>query len=155
IKPDELKAAIEHAHARGLKITGHLCAMGFREAATLGIDNLEHGIAVDTEFFPGKKTGECPVRAAEEDLAKRMDIDSAPVRDMIQDLVSHHVAITSTLAVLEITVPNRPSLRVEGRVQKVLSPEAWTAYLTTRGRIAEDNDPQAGIELQKEIQFER
>ena len=33
IKSDELKVVIEHAHAHGLKITGHLCAVGFREAA--------------------------------------------------------------------------------------------------------------------------
>jgi len=57
ITPDELKTAIEHAHAKGLKVTGHLCAVGFREAAALGIDNLEHGIVVDSEFFPEKKPG--------------------------------------------------------------------------------------------------
>ena len=50
----ELKAAIEAAHARGLKVTGHLCSIGFREAAELGIDDLEHGFEVDTEFFPAK-----------------------------------------------------------------------------------------------------
>jgi len=83
IKSDELKVAIEHAHARGLKITGHLCAVGFREAAALGIDNLEHGIVVDTEFYPGKKSDICPAREAEEDFAKRLDIDSAPVKEMI------------------------------------------------------------------------
>src|SRR5271156_4958259 len=27
---DELKAAIDHAHAHGLKLTGHLCSVGFR-----------------------------------------------------------------------------------------------------------------------------
>src|SRR5262249_2264723 len=109
----------------------------------------------DTEFFPGKKAGECPAQAAESDLAKRVDIDSAPVREMIQDLVSHHVAITSTLAVFEISVPNRPPLSFEGRVQKALSPDAWAAYLRTRARIAEDNDPLPGAELKKEMQFER
>ena len=57
IKPEELKVAVEHAHAKGLKITGHLCAVGFTEAAELGIDNLEHGIIVDTEFLPSKKRG--------------------------------------------------------------------------------------------------
>jgi imidazolonepropionase-like amidohydrolase len=50
-----LAAAIDEAHKRGLKLTGHLCAVGFREAAALGIDNLEHGLVVDTEFDPGKK----------------------------------------------------------------------------------------------------
>src|SRR5688500_9300868 len=38
-----LGAAIDEAHKRGLKVTGHLCSITFREAAALGIDNLEHG----------------------------------------------------------------------------------------------------------------
>jgi imidazolonepropionase-like amidohydrolase len=40
----ELRAAVEESHKRGLKITGHLCSIGFREAAELGIDDLEHGL---------------------------------------------------------------------------------------------------------------
>src|SRR4029077_13162328 len=110
VEADELKVAVEHAHAKGLKITGHLCAVGFREAAALGIDNLEHGIIVDTEFLPGKKSGICPAREAAEDFAKNVDIESAPVQEMIRDLVNHHVAVTSTLAVFEVSVPNRPAM---------------------------------------------
>jgi imidazolonepropionase-like amidohydrolase len=155
IKPDELGAAIEHAHARGLKVTGHLCAVGFREAAALGIDNLEHGIEVDTEFFPGKKPGECPAREAREDLATRVDIDSAPVQEMIRDLVAHHVAVTSTLAVFEITVPNRPSMERQERIQRALTPQAWAAYLRTRAEIAGKNSSAEGVLLRKEMQFER
>ena len=111
LKPEELKAAIEHAHARGLKITGHLCAVGFTEAAALGIDNLEHGLIVDTEFDPAHKPGVCAAREAEQDLIRNLEIDSAPVREMIRQLVSHHVAITSTLAVFETFVANRPPLK--------------------------------------------
>jgi imidazolonepropionase-like amidohydrolase len=154
IKPDELKAAVEHAHAKGLKITGHLCAVGFREAAALGIDNLEHGIIVDTEFFPGKKPGICP-DGAEEDLAKNLDIESAPVQDMIHDLVSHHVAVTSTLAVFEITIPNRPPIQKELKAQGAFSPEAWTYYLSVRARLAERTDSNEASGLRKEMQFER
>ncbi len=44
ITRDELRAAVEEAHKRGLKVTGHLCSIGFREAAEIGIDNLEHGL---------------------------------------------------------------------------------------------------------------
>jgi hypothetical protein len=40
------------AHGRGSKITGHLCSIGFREAIDFGIDNLEHGLIIDTEFVP-------------------------------------------------------------------------------------------------------
>ena len=155
IKPDELKMAVEHAHAKGLKITGHLCAVGFREAAALGIDNLEHGIVVDSEFYPGKQTGVCPAAAAEEHLAKSVDIDSEPVRAMIRDLVSHHVAVTSTLAVFEVTVPNRPSMNHQARAEPLLIPQAWSTYLRRRAAIAEKNDPIDAQLLGKEMQFER
>jgi imidazolonepropionase-like amidohydrolase len=155
IKPDELKMAIEHAHAKGLKMTGHLCAVGFREAAALGIDNLEHGIAVDTEFYPGKKPGVCSAKEAAEDLALHVDIDGAPVQEMIRDLVSHRVAITSTLAVFEITVANRPPLARQERVAKALAPQAWSTYLRVRGVIAEEGKELDGMVLAKEMQFER
>jgi imidazolonepropionase-like amidohydrolase len=155
IKPEELKVAIEHAHAKGLKMTGHLCAVGFTEAAALGIDNLEHGIVVDTEFFPGKKPGICPAKEAAEDFAKNVDIEGAPVQNMIRDLVSHHVAVTSTLAVFEISVPNRPALRKMLRAKDALSPQGWSTYLRVRSSIAEENNPLSAVSLQKEMQFER
>jgi imidazolonepropionase-like amidohydrolase len=155
IKPDELKVAIDHAHAKGLKVTGHLCAVGFTEAAALGIDNLEHGIVVDTEFFPGKKPSICPAKEAAEDFAKNVDIEGAPVQSMIRDLVSHHVAVTSTLAVFEITVPNRPALRKMLRAKDALSPQGWSTYLRVRSGIAEENNPSSAVSLKKEMQFER
>ena len=155
IKPEELKVAIEHAHAKGLKMTGHLCAVGFTEAAALGIDNLEHGIVVDTEFLPGKKPGICPAKEAADDFAKNVDIEGAPVQAMIRDLVAHHVAVTSTLAVFEISVPNRPALKKMLRAKDALSAPGWSTYLRVRSSIAEENNPQSAISLKKEMQFER
>ena len=155
IKRNELKTAIEHAHARGLKVTGHLCAVGFREAAALGIDNLEHGIIVDTEFFPGRKPDECPAQEAADDFARRVAIDSAPVHEMIRNLVARHVAVTSTLAVFEALAPNRPPMAKLGRVEKAMTTDAWAAYLMTRSAIAPGNAPGPAIALKKEMQFER
>lgn len=82
ISPDELRAAIQAAHAHGQKITGHLCSVGFTEAADMGIDNLEHGILVDTEFYPGRKEGECPAGAMKQ-LLTSVEMNSAPVMTMI------------------------------------------------------------------------
>ncbi len=48
----ELGAAIEEAHKRGIKVTGHLCSVTYPEAAELGIDNLEHGFFVNTQLDP-------------------------------------------------------------------------------------------------------
>jgi imidazolonepropionase-like amidohydrolase len=55
----ELKAAIEAAHKRGIKVTGHLCSVTYKEAAELGIDDLEHGFFVNTQLDPDKKPDEC------------------------------------------------------------------------------------------------
>jgi len=97
----ELSAAIEAAHKRGLKVTAHLCSIGFTEAAQLGIDDLEHGLLVDTEFFAGKKPDQCPnPREAYEDLAK-MSPGDPRLAALIAELVKRKVAITSTLAVFD------------------------------------------------------
>src|SRR6266566_1743667 len=77
----DLKAAIDTAHKRGIKVTGHLCSVGFREAAAAGIDNLEHGLLVDTEFHPGKQVDVCPPNTRNE--VARMDLNAAPVRETI------------------------------------------------------------------------
>jgi imidazolonepropionase-like amidohydrolase len=137
LTPQELKAAIDHAHAHGLKITGHLCSIGFREAAALGIDNLEHGLAVDTEFYSGKKPGECPTSDALEASQENLDVAGPEVQAMIRDLVAHHVAITSTLAILETFGTNRPPMDRESAALKTLTLEAANEYLARRAVVAQ------------------
>jgi len=131
----ELSAAIAAAHKRNLKVTGHLCSIGFREAAGLGIDDLEHGLVVDTEFFPEKKPGECP--DVPDDMVRygKLDIQSGPVHDMILDLIKHHVAVTSTLPVFEVEVPGRPI--VQKRVLDALTDEARGQFLANKVRMGD------------------
>jgi len=130
----ELKAATEAAHAKGIKITGHLCSIGFREAADLGIDDLEHGLLVDTEFTPGKQPDVCPdSKLAAAQLAK-MSVTDAPIQQLIRYLVARHVAVTSTLPVFETFVPGRAP--VDARVLDAMLPETRAEYLKTRARIA-------------------
>ncbi len=155
ITPEELAAAVKAAHAHGIKVTGHLCSIGFREAAKLGIDDLEHGLVVDTEFFSGKKLGVCPNPTdATREMSEKLDIASAPVQEMIRDLVAHHVAVTSTLPVFESGgVPNRPPL--DARVLDSMLPEARIAYLQRRAAVSEGaaKSPWPAL-FQKELQFE-
>ena len=145
----ELKAAVEAAHARGIKVTGHLCSIGFREAAAIGIDNLEHGLLVDTEFHPGKEPDVCPAQAATRAELAHLDISSAPVREMIADLVKHHVAVTSTPAVFEAFDGGRPPL--EQRFLDAVNPEAAISYLASRARSRAGSFTEA---LKKELEFE-
>jgi len=156
ITPEELKAAIDSAHVRRLKITGHLCSVGFKEAAALGIDNLEHGLAVDTEFYPDKKAGVCPGQRPPQLALAKMDVEGPEIQGTIRDLIAHHVAVTSTLAIFESFVPNRPPLNQEMRVRESLLPDAWSSYATTRANIAEHAADSVWATLFKmEMQFER
>lgn len=149
----ELAEAVRAAHERKLKITGHLCAVGFREAAALGIDDLEHGIIVDTEFLPDKRPDVCPPQAETINNLTHLDIESAPVQEMIRDLVARHVAVTSTLPVFEAFVPNRPPL--QQRVMDVMTADARTQYLIARSRNGERKASPYTVAFQKEMQFER
>ena len=155
ITPDELAAAVKAAHARGIKVTGHLCSIGFREAAGLSIDDLEHGLVVDMEFFSGKKPGVCPnVQDADREIAEKLDVAGSPVQEMIRDLVAHHVAVTSTLPVFETIVPNRAPL--EPRVLDAMLPEARISYLRARSGISDNAAKSFWPALfKKEMEFER
>jgi imidazolonepropionase-like amidohydrolase len=127
----ELGAAIQAAHKRGAKVTGHLCAVTFREAADLGIDDLEHGLFVDTEFQSSKKPDDCPNGGDDPAGMAKLDANSGPLHDTIQYLVQHHVAVTSTLPVFEmISFSGRPT--VQQRVLDALSPDAQSAWLRRR-----------------------
>jgi imidazolonepropionase-like amidohydrolase len=132
----ELGAAIIAAHKRGAKVTGHLCAVTFREAADLGIDDLEHGFFVDTEFAPDKKPDQCPEKSENPEILAKLDANSGPMHDTILYLIQHHVAITSTLPVFEMgSFTGRPTL--QKRLLDALSPDARSALLANRVRSSD------------------
>ena len=134
----ELKAAIDEAHKRNSKITGHLCSVTYKEAAELGIDDLEHGFFVNTQLDPDKKPDVCSDGEGTPTL-QRMTPDSAEAKDLIDTLIKHHVAITSTLPVFESGgvfesdgVHLRPPLRQQAL--DAMSPQAREAYSYSRER---------------------
>jgi imidazolonepropionase-like amidohydrolase len=128
-----MRAAIDEAHKRGVKTTGHLCSVSFREAVALGIDNLEHGLFVNTDYDPEKKPDQC----ASGSMAKlaTLDLSSEPVRATIREMTARNVAMTSTLAVFELFVPNRPPL--EQRVLDAMAPDVRAEYLQSRAQLAQ------------------
>jgi imidazolonepropionase-like amidohydrolase len=148
----ELKAAIDEAHKHGIKVTAHLCSVGYREAIAAGIDNLEHGLLTDTEFWPEKQADVCPLPG---DSAQYdgLNIQGPAVQETIHDMVSHHVAMTSTLAVFELHGPShRPEdPRVLGALAPMISAavKAWMDSARTKDDTAER------IALHKAMAFER
>ncbi len=149
ITREELGVAIQQAHAHKLKLTGHLCSVTWPEAVALGIDDLEHGpVFADTEFVTDKKPDVCP--AGGSGSWAKQEVNGAPVQQMIHDLVTHHVAVTSTLPVFEASVPGRPKLRT--RMLNAMSAESAQSYLTARANVLLDS-PMTAL-LRKEMDFE-
>ncbi len=163
ITRDELRAAVEEAHKRGLKVTGHLCSIGYREAAEIGIDNLEHGLLADSEFVPNKQPDKCPGPTVGTSL-RQLDINSDAVKETIRTLVAKNVALTSTLPVFEGGAPlasvqagptaiGAPSAVLNPRLLNVMNNDARVRYLTNRSRIAADSA--TPLLVRKSMDFER
>jgi imidazolonepropionase-like amidohydrolase len=157
ITRDELKAAIEEAHKRGLKVTGHLCSVTYAEAVEAGIDNLEHSFFVNTEMDPGKKPDTCSASGGDYTL-EHMAPGSPEANRLIATLVSHHVAITSTLPSTAAGVPDdatadgRP--RVRAAVLDALAPSLREANLYDRNRPRSTTST-AAFRLRRDLELER
>ena len=108
IRRDELGAAIAAAHARGLKVTGHLCSVTYAEAADLGIDNLEHGFLASTDFVADKQPDNCPGQGRGQQSVAAIDEQGEPFKQLVKKLIDKRVALTSTLTVFETFTPGRP-----------------------------------------------
>ena len=160
ITRDELRAAVEEAHKRGLKVTGHLCSIGFREAAEIGIDDLEHGLLVDTEFASNKQPDQCPTGAPVAASLQQLDLSSVAVKETIRVLVEKKVAITSTLPVFEAggaplsrNGVGAASALLNPRVLNVMSTDARVRYLQARARVSSQSSFMATFK--KAMDFER
>jgi imidazolonepropionase-like amidohydrolase len=151
----ELKAAIDAAHKRGIKVTGHLCSVTYKEAAELGIDDLEHGFFVNTQLDPGKKLDVCSDSMGEFTL-EHMPPGSAEAKDLIDTLVKHHVAITSTLPVFEGEAGGgRPPIRQQ--MLDAMTPEAREAFFYLRQRPASRPAPKTdgAMLFKRDMELER
>ena len=133
----ELKSVVEEAHKRGLKVTAHLCSIGYLEAAETGIDNLEHGFAVDTEFFAGKKPDQCPSQRDAIGALLKLDVKSPEVQRTFRTLIDKHIAVTSTLPVFESGEGHRP--QPQKRVLDAMSLETRAGYLARITKTAPDD----------------
>ncbi len=129
-----LGAAIEEAHRHGVKVTGHLWSVTFREAVDLGIDNIEHGLSTASDFVPAKEPDGFPGLEALLSLGDDVDMDGELVRETIRYMIDHNVPLTSTMSVLEPIVKSTPPPE-DLRVYEAMTPEVKESYLALRKQI--------------------
>jgi imidazolonepropionase-like amidohydrolase len=155
----ELAAAIDEAHRHGMKITGHICSVGYEQAVQLGIDNLEHGpfAAPDGDLDSARAPGLCS-RAAPatgpviREVVQNVPLDAPAVQRLIRLLVARHVPITSTLAVME--GGDRPDLAAIPHLHDLLAPDIW-AWEVRRHAAEHARADFYATMLRKEMAFER
>jgi imidazolonepropionase-like amidohydrolase len=131
IRRADLAAAIQEAHKRGIKVTGHLCSVSFQEAVSIGIDNLEHGMLTASDLTTSKQADVCPVNLIAQISAA--DPKGSAAQATIRSLVQNRVSMTSTLAVYEPFVANRPTK--DARVLDAMDPGVRESYLKMRQQI--------------------
>ncbi|MBN25389.1 MAG: amidohydrolase [Alteromonadaceae bacterium] len=152
IHQDELAQVLSSAHQRKRKVTGHLCSITYKEAAELGIDNLEHGFFAATDFVKDKKKNQCPAAELHQSLVD-LDINAPEVEALISLLVSKNVALTSTLTVFETFTHGRP--KAYPLALEALIPQVREQYETRWQKIAQQENATWPIVFKKMMQLEK
>lgn len=152
ISRDLLKAVVEEVHARGLKVTGHICSISFREAADIGIDNLEHGFMVASDFIKNREKDVCQNNLRQQSLLD-LPVDAPEMKALIEYLVEKGVAVTSTLPVFETFAKGQPV--IEQRALDAMNPTMRDIYLTTWAAVQSSDDQTWATLLQKEMAWEK
>lgn len=152
ITREDLAAAVEEAHEQGIKVTGHICSVSFREAVALGIDNIEHGYATASDFIASKEPDQCPPNLMV--LVGSEDPVGETAEDVIRTLVDAGVGMTSTLAVYEPFIQGRPTK--DSLTLAVMAPEVREDYLAAREEIDADPEyPLTDVHFEKAMAFEK
>jgi len=152
IRQDELAEVIKQAHLRDHKVTAHLCSITYREAAELGIDNLEHGFFAASDFVKDKKKNECPGRAVHQSLVD-LDLESDEVKDLITFLVKKGVTLTSTLTVFETFTKGRP--KAYPKALDALIPQVRDQYEARWEKITKQDNATWPIVFKKMMAMEK
>jgi imidazolonepropionase-like amidohydrolase len=116
IKPALVPIIAEHAHQRGMRVSGHIPAyMRAAEAVKAGYDEIQHVNMLVLNFLPDVKDTRTPLRfTAVGDRAASLDLGSAEVRAFVDLLRSRGTVIDPTLIAFEAMFNAKPGTIPEG-----------------------------------------
>lgn len=154
-EPEKAKWIVDVARKNGAKVIGHICNVSYKQAAEMGIDNIEHGFIFTPDFVPSIVSRTATGRKCAEAALKSMqyvDVDSPEVDALIETLVRSGTAVTSTLPALEDLLPQGGS--TEGHE---LLADFMQRYYSDYRRRAENREGLLLTEeaLRKSIHIER
>lgn len=134
------QALIKEAHARGLKVIGHLGGYSAQEAVEDGIDVLEHMLSVYNYAMPEGTPW------TDEDLAN-VDLSNDRCQALIKAIVDHKVMVDPTLTILEVLYL-RDQPEIYANPDKAYMPkrliENWE-----ENRVKYNTEPRATLEIRR------
>jgi hypothetical protein len=144
-------AVVNAAHARGLKVSAHLCAVTFTEGAQLGVDVLQHGFITNSEYVPGRQFDVCP--PTNQKAQADVDPASPEVRESIRRIVAAGAAVVSTLGVYESFSLDRA--RLDTSELAMLAPPVRREVEATHDTLAKSSFTVPDRLLTRMMQWER
>ena len=138
MKGDVLKTAIEHGHAQGVKVIGHIDAVSYAEAIGMGIDELFHGILAIPDILPEDMHDFLKKKKYDKfyQSLSEMELDETKLKEILKLAAEHKVVLTPTAVVIEPFEMERNHMEEQ---KKYYTLEAW-------GKISEaiENPPSRG-----------
>ncbi|MDQ3908977.1 MAG: amidohydrolase family protein, partial [Thermoproteota archaeon] len=106
LPPNLVKAAIDEAHSRGIRVIGHLYMTSWTDAANLGIDALTHGVPVNPSLLPSGDKREQFLENGGGPFdhflwLDLVDLNSTEIKEMIHALVENDIPVDPTLSIYE------------------------------------------------------
>ncbi|MDG0861385.1 amidohydrolase [Pelomonas aquatica] len=150
---EQLAAIVEAAHERKARVTAHLCAVTYAEAATMGIDNLEHGFFASSDFVDSKQPDACPAGDAVPRSLDALAVDDPRMAALQRRLIDRKVALTSTLTVFETFSHGRPM--APAAALDLLMPQLREQYVARYTAIQRGGPNAYGRVLAKDMAWEK
>ena len=145
LKPELVPGIIEAAHARGLRVSGHIPnGMVARQFVEEGADEIQHINFIFLNFLSGKvKDTRTPERfTAVGDNAAKLDLNSKEVADFIDLLKQRHTTLDVTLGAFEGMFtgrPGKPSPEIVSVLDRLPAQVQRSAYIGGLP-VSADND---------------
>lgn len=117
---DLLRTAIAHGHAHGVKVIGHIGAVTYTEAISMGIDELFHGILAMPDIIP-QDLSQSDYLKVYASLAK-LDMNRDEFKQIIRLAAEYKTVLTPTAVVLE---PIDPAKCRMAEQKPYFTPAAW------------------------------
>jgi imidazolonepropionase-like amidohydrolase len=140
--PELVKVAVEEAHGRGTRVIGHLQRTNWGAAAEIGVDAICHAAPWSAEYLsPSVRESSARGLMWRAHWLKHLDLQSSPVRSMVEALARHQVAMDPTLIAMHTKFwGNDP--RYTDHSRKELAPrlhwKGWPKGSFTSGWTDED-----------------